>query len=75
MSEKDLLETAAQLRGNGDRNRTILEACTKMSAAQIDALKRGTKTVTPDEAIELGLATQIKELKIPAGATIDTINE
>jgi ATP-dependent protease ClpP protease subunit len=74
MSEKDLLETAAQLRSNGDRNRGILEAQTKMSAKQIDALKSGTKTVTPDEAVELGLATQIKELKIPAGATLDTIN-
>jgi len=68
MNVKTLRELAGQLQANGDRNRAILEERTQMTQNEINALKRGTKTVDANEAVNLGLATRVEDLQIPVGA-------
>jgi hypothetical protein len=41
-----------------------------MTRNEINALKRGTKTVDANEAVNLGLATRIEDLNIPPGAPV-----
>jgi len=68
LNVKSLRELAAQLDSNGDRNRRILEERTGLTRNDINALKRRTRTLDADEAVEAGLADRVAELAIPPGA-------
>jgi ATP-dependent protease ClpP protease subunit len=73
VDETLLTQHAKDLAEGETRTRTVLKERTRMTAAKIDALKRGQNTVDSDTARRLGLIDRIVDLQIPEGAHVVTV--
>jgi ATP-dependent protease ClpP protease subunit len=51
----------------------VLKDRTKLTAAKLDSLKRGQKSLSTSEAKQFGLIDRVVDLKIPAGAQVVTV--
>jgi ATP-dependent protease ClpP protease subunit len=68
-----LIQHAKDLADGESRTREVLKGRTKMTAAKVDALKRGQNTLDTDAAKQLGLIDRVIDLQIPEGAQIVTV--
>jgi ATP-dependent Clp protease, protease subunit len=70
---KALRRTATALTTDEKRVRTLIEERTTLTGAQINHLKRNSKTVDAEYALTSGIVDQIEELQIPAGSPVITV--
>ncbi len=70
LDETLLNQHAKGLADGESRTREVLKARTKMTAAKIDALKRGQNTLGTDAAKRLRIIDRVVDLQIPEGAQV-----
>lgn len=70
LTAAELREMASDLASNGVRTNRVLEDRTNMSLTQIRALKRGSRLVDADFALNAGIISEIRDLQIPEGVPV-----